>query len=153
MTATTIVARLVAAALPLAGLLGAAPAEAAATTYTGVLAECGANDVLVADFTTQENGRTRSGGVEMLHLRLTGTITRTGTGKVGSYLENQRDEFRPDGSERYTGILSKLQVRGGGGYTWAGQADLPAGAEPKVTHGLAPLMDADFAAVVCDALA
>jgi hypothetical protein len=152
MTATTTLARLV-ATLPLAGLLAAAPAEAATTTYAGVLAECGTDDALVADFTTRETGRTRSGDVEMLHLKLTGTITRTGTGKVGSYMENQRDEFRPDGSERYTGILSKLQVRGGGGYTWAGQADLPAGAEPRITHGLAPLMDADFAAVVCDALA
>ena len=142
-------------ALPLAVLLPTAAAHAAPTptsSFQGVVGECAPGDELVISATMRETSRDRAGGVETLHLHSVGTVTRTGTGVVGAYSEKQVDRFYPDGSQRYTGILSKLTVRGGGGYSWAGQADFPAGGDPGVTHGLAPLLESDFVAVVCDAL-
>ena len=153
-TSRTATLRLLAVTLPLAGLITAPAAQAAGTTSTfqAVIGECAPGDELVIDATVRETSRTRADGVETLHLQSTGTVTRTGSGVVGSYSEKQVDRFYPDGSERYTGILSKLTVKGGGGYTWAGQADLPASGDPRITKGLAPLLEADFVAVVCDAL-
>lgn len=156
----TIRALALALALPATGLLAAPAADAApvskgTSTFHGVIAECAPGDELVASFATRESGREFRDGRQTVHLQLTGTITRTGTGVAGAYAERQNDVFDADGTEHYGGVLGSLVVRGGGGFTWAGHAVFAPGADPVITHGLVPLMEADdddFVALVCHAL-
>ena|SRR5689334_15148834 len=124
--------------------------ERTTETVTTVFGSCAPGDDLLGMFTIRQ---TSSAGDrrERLHLRLTGTITRTGTGVVGKYAETQLDTFWADGRESYSGVLSRLVVKGGRGITAAGRAVVSADGDFTVTPGLAEL-DGDYTQAVCDAL-
>ena len=107
--------------------------------------------VLVADFTIRQQVSTH-GDREQLHLHLTGTVTRTGTGVVGRYAETQLDTFGADGSEVYSGTLSRLVVPGAGVYRAAGHAVFGADGDARFTPGLSALVDGDFESDVCELL-
>lgn len=132
------------------GLAGPAAAghERSTESFQDVIGSCGTDDVLVADFTISQAVAARNDR-EQLHLRLTGTITRTGTGAVGRYAETQLDKFGADGSEVYSGTLSRLVVPGAGVYGAAGHAVFSADGDARVTPGLSLLMDGDFESDVC----
>jgi hypothetical protein len=119
------------------------------------LGTCAPDDELVLDYVRTSTVTIYSSGRATLHLQMVGTITRTGTGVVGKYAERQRDfgQIEGDGSERYVGLLGHLVVPGGGGFTFAGQANLAADGSLSMTHGLEPLLVLDFLPAVCDALA
>jgi len=146
-----------------AGLLVATgPADAAAPErevesqhLQEIWGSCGPGDELVADYTLTETVIVFSPERATLHLELVGTITRTGSGVTGTFSTHQRDFFYADGSERYVGMLGQLVVTGGGGFTFGGQAWLSPDGDLSFTPGLATLeqVDAEFEAVVCDALA
>ena len=141
---------------PVVGLaLGlTAPADAqerSTSSFQDVIASCGSNDNLVADFTIRESTGSYPGR-EQLHLHLTGTITRTGTGVVGRYAETQLDKFGADGSERYSGVLSRLVVPGAGVVGASGHAVFTADGDGTATPGLAVLMDEGFIDSLCDLL-
>jgi hypothetical protein len=121
-----------------------------------VWAECGPGDLLEADYVRTQTVTLFAAGRATLHLRMVGTITRTGTGAVGTYAEIQRDFEYVDGSARYVGLLGHLVVPGGGGFTFAGQAQQSADGTLTSTPGLLPLLaldDETFVASVCAALA
>lgn len=146
------------AVLPLACAplgLASTPAQAAGTTtsqFSDVIGSCAPGDDLVADFTIRERMSVKDGR-EQLHLRLTGTVTRTGTGVVGRYAETQLDKFGDDGSEVYSGKLSHLVVPGTGVLRAAGHAVFSADGDARFTPGLAVLSSDDFTGRVCDLLA
>lgn len=144
-----------------AGVVVVAPGQAFATSpqrYTEsehvheVVGGCGAGDNLVADYTVTESVTLYAAGSVTLHLELVGTITRTGTGVVAKYAERQKDFFDNDGSEKYVGVLAHLVVPGGHGFTLAGQAQVSPEGDLTTTPHLAPLLDLDFEAALCDAL-
>jgi hypothetical protein len=121
-----------------------------------VWATCGPGDELRADYVRTQTVTAFGTSRATLHLQLVGTLTRTGTGVVGKYVERQRDFEYADGSEQYVGLLGHLVVPGGGGFTFAGQAVLGADGTLTSTPGLVPLLaldDDSFVATVCDALA
>jgi hypothetical protein len=131
----------------------AAPALAQERTYDSmhdVIGSCGTDDDLVADFSIRQTSGTYPDR-EQLHLHLTGTITRTGTDVVGRYAETQLDKFGTDGSERYSGTLSRLVVPGAGVVRAAGHAVFTAGGA-SATPGLAVLMDEGFTDRLCELL-
>jgi hypothetical protein len=115
-----------------------------------VIGSCGPGDALVADFTIRQQVGDY-GDREQLHLHLTGTITRTGTGVVGRYAETQLDKFGADGSEIYSGTLSRLVVPGAGVVRAAGHAVFSA-ESADATPGLAVLMDEGFTDRLCELL-
>jgi hypothetical protein len=125
--------------------------ESTTETFQDVIGSCGAGDNLVADFVIRQQIGSH-GDREQLHLHLTGTITRTGTQVVGRYAETQLDKFGADGSEVYSGSLSRLVVPGAGVYGAAGHAVFSADGDARFTPGLSPLMDDGFEAAVCDLL-
>lgn len=120
-------------------------------TFQDIVGSCGPGDDLVADFTIRQQVSTHFDR-EQLHLYLTGTVTRTGTGVVGRYAETQLDKFGADGSEVYSGTLSRLVVPGVGVYGAAGHAVFSADGDARFTPGLSPLVDGDFESDVCDLL-
>ena len=71
---------------------------------------------------------------------------------VGRYAETQLDKFGADGSEVYSGRLSRQVVPGAGVYGAAGHAVFSADGDARFTPGLAPLMEGDFEAAVCELL-
>lgn len=115
-------------------------------TMHDVIGSCGPSDSLVADFTIRQQVSSREGR-EQLHLHLTGTITRTGSGVVGRYAETQLDTFGADGSETYSGTLSRLVVPGSGVYGAAGHAVFTADGDVMVTPALGSLDD--FESEIC----
>lgn len=119
--------------------------------FSDVIGSCAPGDDLVADFTIRERMSVKNDR-EQLHLRLTGTVTRTGTGVVGRYAETQLDKFRDDGSEVYSGKLSHLVVPGAGVLRAAGHAVFSADGDARFTPGLALLSSDDFTEQVCDLL-
>lgn len=129
----------------------AAGQERTTETFQDVVGSCGPDDNLVADFTIRQQVSSHADR-EQLHLHLTGTITRTGTGVVGRYAETQLDKFGADGSEVYSGRLSRLVVPGAGVYGAAGHAVFSADGDARFTPGLSPLMEGDFEAAVCELL-
>ena len=116
---------------------------------------CGPGDELVADLTVTEVVTIYSSGRGTLHLRVIGTITRTGTGVVANYSEKQRDFEFVDGSAKVVGLLSHLVVLDGRGFTIAGLARIgPDGTLISVTPGLEALfeLEQNFVDIVCEAL-
>lgn len=116
---------------------------------------CGPGDELVADLTVTEAVTIFSSGRGTLHLRVVGTITRTGTGAVAKYSEKQRDFEFVDGSAKVVGLLAHLVVSGGPGFTVAGNARIgPDGTLISITPGLATIFELDqyFVPIVCGAL-
>lgn len=141
---------LAAAACVAVAMAGPAVAQDRTTsTFDDAVGSCGPGDRLVAHFTIRETGADY-GDREQLHLHLTGTITRTGTGHVGRYAETQLDKFGADGSERYSGTLSRLVVPGVGVFRAAGHAVFTADGDARFTPGLASLDD--FESRICDLL-
>jgi hypothetical protein len=116
---------------------------------------CGPNDELMADYVISETGTIYSAGRGTLHLRVVGTITRSGTGAAGTFRNTQQDFVLDDGSERDLGLLGLFVVPGRGAYTLAGQVRVGSdGTVLTATPGTAALLepDFDFAQVLCDAL-
>jgi hypothetical protein len=116
---------------------------------------CGLNDDLSADYVISSTGAYYSSGRATLHLRVVGTITRTGTGAAGTFRNIQQDFALPDGSERDLGLLGQFVVPGAGAYTLAGQLRVGAdGTVLSTTPGTAALVqpDFDFTQILCDAL-
>ena len=130
----------------------AEPQDRTTESFQTVLGSCGENDDLVGDFTVRQASRTYQGR-EQLHLHLTGTITRTGTDRIGKYAETQLDKFGEDGSETYSGTLSRLVVRGGPVVRASGHAVISADGDFRFTPGTSALVEGDYTALICDALA
>jgi hypothetical protein len=138
------------------GAVGSVPTWAAGRPLVQqedrVLGSCGPEDDLLGSFVISEASGT-SANDERLHLRLRGTVTRTGTGVVGRYAEVQMDVFGEDGSEKYVGSLSRMTVAGGKGFTLAGQAAVTSTGDFTFTKGLTPLVEEDWVLKACGALA
>ncbi len=126
------------AALAVPATATAVEQQRTTSSFSDVIGKCGKDDRLVANFTIRETSADYGDRVQ-LHLHLTGTITRTGTGVTGKYSETQLDKFGADGSERYSGKLSHLVVPGAGSYRAAGHAVFTADGDMKLTPGLAAL--------------
>jgi hypothetical protein len=134
-------------AVPAAGLAGgpALAREGEAVQYS--LGSCG-DGVLAGDFFLVEKGMRNQDG---LNLHLSGTITRTGGHETGRYAEVQADRFE-DG-ESYAGALSHLVVPGRGSFTVAGRAVVGEDGSFSYTKNLSGLVEDDWTARVCAALA
>jgi hypothetical protein len=137
------------------GAAGSAPSWASgrplAQQVDQVLGSCGVDDDLIGSFSVRESGGT-SAHSEQLHLRVHGTVTRTGTGVVGRYAEVQMDVFGDDGSEKYVGALSRLTLPSGRGFALAGKAQVTADGDFSFTKGLTAMVEDDWVAKVCAAL-
>lgn len=139
-------------AAPLAAY-GATPQRFTVTDAVhGTIGTCGEGDLLQGDFERTQTVTLFSSGRGTLHLQMTGTITRTGTGTTGKYSERQRDFEFIEGSKRDVGLLGHLVVPGGPGFTFAGQARLEPDGTLSTTPGLTGLLDLNFEGTVCDAL-
>jgi hypothetical protein len=144
MNAKTIAA--VALAVPLA-LAPAVPAQArpgepSQTSY----GSCGDGELLGDFFVVERSHR------DTLHLHLSGTITRTGH-LTGKYAEVQADRFGEGDAASYTGTLSRLVVPTRGAFSLAGRAVVGEDGSFSFTPGLRPLVEDDWVASVCEALA
>ena len=138
----------------LAGLSAtAAEARPSSSAVDEVLGSCSTpGDDLLAHFQVVES-QSSTPSQDTNRLRVSGTITRTGTGVVGRYAETQLDSYRADGSESYSGSLSRLVVAGGSGFSLGGRAAVSASGDFTFTPGLRPLVEEDWVAKVCSALA
>ena len=129
--------------------------ETASAHVHEVWGSCGPGDRLIADYVITETVTQFSSDRWTLHLVLDGTIARTGTGVVGTFLTRQQDFGDVDGSERDLGLLGRLVVPGGRGVMFAGQVWVDVNGDLTATPNAKLEVQIDEEAVVdlfCDAL-
>lgn len=114
-------------------------------SYNDVLGQCAPDDDLVLSATYHDWWKDGQ-----LHHRLSGTITRTGTGRSGTYTETQLDKSS-ETALSFSGSLSRLVVPGSGVYNATGHFAVTADGRFVFTPSLASLDT--FVSDVCALLA